>query len=190
MVLQYTISTLPLIHKLVSFTQPPCLFTFSVSYMRITSTSTRLLIDSCKYFPCRILAFYLCIAYILQHNTSILAYDLRTSASCHSPSSHDHNQYGIQCPGCMLTATATATAYVHALIRIMRLRVHFPHGIIHSPGSYSIRDHSQSSTAYCSAVRTASSPATRIALYIHTTEPPARQHGIISRSGSYPAPAP
>ena len=78
--LQYTIFTPYPLHKLVSFTQPPCPFTFTGPFIRITASALLLLIHSYNYFPCRILAFYLCIAYTLHHNTSSPAHASRIPA--------------------------------------------------------------------------------------------------------------
>ena len=56
--MQYTIYTSPSLHKLFSFTQPPCRFTFTCAYIRATSTGIRLDDSTANCFPCRILAFF------------------------------------------------------------------------------------------------------------------------------------
>ena len=56
--LQYTFYTRPSLHKLFSFDQPPCRFTFTCTYIRATSSGIRLDDSTANCFPCRILAFF------------------------------------------------------------------------------------------------------------------------------------
>ena len=56
--MQYTFYTRPSLHKLFSFSQPPCCFTFTCTYIRATRPGIRLLISTANCFPCRILAFF------------------------------------------------------------------------------------------------------------------------------------
>ena len=56
--MQYTFYTRPSLHKLFSFSQPPCRFTFTCTYIRATRPGIRLLISTANCFPCRILAFF------------------------------------------------------------------------------------------------------------------------------------